>query len=473
MQIRNTQSSLFNQVRNGLRLSSFQTARAQEQIASGKRILRPSDDAVGTAISLSIRRQINEVQRMIGSIDSGRQLLEASTSALEQAGTFLSEARSNLVLGLNGTLNESDRRILGTQIEQIREQLIGISNSRSGTTFLFSGARTSSAPYARGAGDELVYQGDDQLRRVTIGFGVELATNIPGSEVFGRSDPSGVSLTELTGLGLGTTANQGTGFTEVEIRHDATTATLGSGIALVNGGADDTLIGDRTLVVDATAGTVQLGSGPVVELSRLGGDVSDVVVRDGNGAELHLDFTGFTGTDFTGTVTGSGSISVDGTNYTPLTLGETDLELIDASTGNVLHVDATGVHSAGTELVTFSGATDVFDVLRAIQLDLENAEGLPRDEVTERLEQRLLELDRHHENILSGLGSMGSRLERLNDSEDRLQQVNLQLEGMRSGIEDADISTVVLDLSKAEQTLQLAQATGARLIQNTLLNYLG
>ena len=41
-----------------------------------------------------------------------------------------------------------------------------------------------------------------------------------------------------------------------------------------------------------------------------------------------------------------------------------------------------------------------------------------------------------------------------------------------SNVEDVDFAEVALDLQRAEQTLQLAQATGARLAQQTLLNFL-
>ena len=46
------------------------------------------------------------------------------------------------------------------------------------------------------------------------------------------------------------------------------------------------------------------------------------------------------------------------------------------------------------------------------------------------------------------------------------------LAALTSETEDADISEVVLKLTRAEQTLQIAQATGARLIQQSLLNFL-
>ena len=48
----------------------------------------------------------------------------------------------------------------------------------------------------------------------------------------------------------------------------------------------------------------------------------------------------------------------------------------------------------------------------------------------------------------------------------------MTVDGLISNVEDADFAEVALDLQRAEQTLMLAQATGARLMQQSLLNYL-
>jgi flagellin-like hook-associated protein FlgL len=47
-----------------------------------------------------------------------------------------------------------------------------------------------------------------------------------------------------------------------------------------------------------------------------------------------------------------------------------------------------------------------------------------------------------------------------------------ELSAHLSEVEDADLASVVMEASQAEQTMQLAQMAGARLMQNTLLNFL-
>ena len=85
---------------------------------------------------------------------------------------------------------------------------------------------------------------------------------------------------------------------------------------------------------------------------------------------------------------------------------------------------------------------------------------------------RLGEIDRNHENVLRSVAVLGSRLARIENALGSLDGLSTQLAGHLSEVEDADIASVVMDASQAEQTMQLAQMAGARLMQNTLLNFL-
>lgn len=476
MSIRPTQTSTFTLVERGLALNFIKLATAQEKVATGKRILRPSDDPVGTARALSMRRQLGLLGRFNQSVESGRPILEISTAALEEASGILSEARALLVQGMSGSMNPDDREALGLQIELILEKLVDVANTKTADRYVFAGTETERQPYTMTNGPnglEIQYHGNNDVQKISIGFATELALNVPGSEVFGSTGVLSVDLSGLTGVALGTTANQGSGYANLQLRHDATTGALGSGLALAAGGAQDTILGSHSLTVDAAAGTVQLGSGKAYYFPQpTDADYTDFVVKDENGAELHLDFTGFTGAGSVSTLTGDGSVSLDGTVFTPLSYAETDLELIDNSTGTVLHIDTTGVRRAGQELVSFSGNTDIFSVLAGAAKDLANSDGLASQDVVDRLAVRFNELESNFNKILKSLGTLGARTERLLSSGDRLDSLQLNVQGLLSMVEDVDLSDVVLDMTKAEQTLQLAQMTGSRLIQNTLLNFL-
>lgn len=475
MTIRPTQTSTFSLVSRGLTFNFTKLATAQERVATGKAILRPSDDAVGTARALSMRRQIGQLDRFRGSVAAGLPVLETSTAALEEASGILSEARSLLVTAMSGSMNPTDREAIGLQIELILEKLVDVANSKLGDRHLFAGTDTSGAPFTLsrdGGVMQVSYNGNEERQEISIGFGTELALNVPGSEVFGTTSVTSVDFAGLSGVQLGTSASQGEGFKTLDFRHDATVGAPGSGVALVPG-ANDTILGAHSLVINSASNQVSLDGGvPLVMPLPTDPDYTDFVVKDDLGAELHLDFSGYTGASSTSTISGQGSVSLDGTSYTTLTFAETDLELIDTSDGTVLHLDTTGVRRAGEEAVSFSGATDLFAVLAQAAADLKNSDGLPPQDVVQRVQLRFSELERNSDRVLKSLGTLGAHTERLISSGDRLDALSLNVEGLLSQVEDTDLAEVVLEMTKSEQTLQVAQATGSRLIQNSLLNYL-
>jgi flagellar hook-associated protein 3 FlgL len=474
MAFRTSTASNYSRVLSGLRFNQRTLLSAQAQAATGRRILHPSDDPVGTARSISLVGKLAGVERFLGTADTARSLLDQSGGTLQGASTLLTDARALLIQGMNGTLSSDDRESLASQFELMRDELLNIANEKSGDRYLFGGTEDTTEPWVEVDG-RVVYQGNDDELKVQINTSLLVALNVAGSQIFGKAEYDGTTYSGLTGIASGTTADEGSGYEHLILRHDSTDpgALASSGIALVNGGAGDTLLGANALVIDAVAGTVQLGDGQTYQIPAPGSpEAADFVVRNEQGGELRLDFSAWNGADYGGTVTGNGSISLDGASFTALSFTETDLELKNPATGNVIHVDSTGVLRAGTELVSFGGASNVFDTLSGIANDLRNGDGLAQSELLERLNLRLGELDRNAENVVSGLSTLGSRSARVQTAQDRLRGVDLQLNGLLSDTRDADLAEAVTTMVRAEQTLQIAQATGVRLIQTSLLNFL-
>lgn len=476
MQVRPTQTSSYQLVTSGLNLNFAKLIRAQEMVASGKRILRPSDDPIGASAALALRRQLGDVGRFTGGVSSARPGMELATAALNDASGLLAEAKQLVVSGMNGTLNDADRHSIAVQLRGLKERMLELANSRSGESYLFGGTATDRPPFEEtrvGGQTKVVYNGNSDLHKVMVGLGVELATNMPGDQVFAPGEPAGTSYAGLSGAAAGATADMGTGFETLHVRHDSTTGAPGSGIALASGGADDTFLGDRDLVVDAAAGTIRFGNGPAVAIPAAGStSAADLRLVDEHGAEIHVDVRAYDGTSSTSTLSGAGSMSLDGASWTAIDFADGNMELENAASGAVVHVDATGMVRAADDLVTFSGQANIFDVLEGMANDLENGADLAAGDVQQLLGARLAEFDRNQDQLLASLGTLGARSERLLDADGRLQELETHLSSLLSATEDADLATTILDMTKAEQTLQLAQATGSRLLNTSLINYL-
>ena len=470
MSIRPTQQATYAQVQRSLSSNFSLLVRSQEQISSGKRIVRASDDPIGTSQALAFRRQIAAAERHKTSVEGAQRMLDTASGLLQDAGGTLAEARSILIQAMNGTQSDDDRRLLADSLELIRDLEIG--NARSGNRYLFAGTATDTAPFAastNGTSARVGYLGNDQEQQVLVGLDSRLTSTLPGDEIFASQQRTGVDFGELTGLAAGTTANQGTGFVYVTVRHDGTTASgLAGGVTLGNS-ALDTVVGNHTFTVDGAARTVTLGAGEPVAIPT---NATTLAVTDERGAVLQLDFSGWDGSSFSASVAGAASVSLDGTNFTPVTLTEPDLQLRDPASGTVLHVDSRGLHRAGVELVTFSGTVNVFDTLQGVVDDLRNIHDLTPREQRDRLDMWLVELDRNHENIQIATGELGSLSQRASGLSDSYSDEETQLKSLLSGVEDVDFTQAVTDMTRAEQTLQLAQASSSRLLQRSLLDFL-
>lgn len=468
--------SAFSRVLLGLRASQYSGLRAQAQISSGRRILRPSDDPAGTARALGLRRGLAQTGRIQEAIAAGSTRLEQATTTLQSSSGHLTRARELVLQAMSGALSDPDRATIAAELAEIREQLLDDANLQIDGSYAFAGTAFGVQPWVElesGGRTHVQYRGNGLEQSILIGTDVELAISAVGNRIYARAVPGAVRFDGLTGVRSGTTADEGSGHAYLTLRHDGTdSGLLGSvGVALIDGGNADTLLGVNTLRIDSTAGTVQLENGATVTIPPPG-QRADVVVRNEQGGELHLDLEGWNGNDYTGTITGRGSIALDGQAFTALTYTETDLELSDPALGQVLHLDTTGVLRAGVELVTFGDTSNAFDLLQGVIEDLENAQGLDSPELNARLGNRMETLDRVHDDLLLGLGVLGARSARLGSASERQTDLTLQLQGRLSEVEDADLSEAALEFTRSQAILELAQAAGARLLQTSLLQFL-
>jgi flagellar hook-associated protein 3 FlgL len=466
----------YSRVLLSLRAGQLGGLRAQEQLSSGRRILRPSDDPVGTARAIELRTHLAASATRRDAIATGRTRLEAASSTLQHSSELLTRSRELLLQAMSGALNDQDRATIASELAVIRDQLLDDANLSVDGAFVFGGTALGVAPWEElesGGATHVVYRGNGEEQTIQSSEDASIAISAVGNRIFGRAVPGPVQFDGLTGVRSGTTADEGHGYATLTFRHDGTdSGLLGSvGVALIDGGNQDTLLGDNALRIDSTAGTLQLGNGPVVTIPAPGAR-ADVVVRNEQGGELHLDLEGWNGNDYSGTVTGRGSVSLDGVDFTSLSFTETDLELADPTLGQVLHLDTRGVLRAGSELATFGNTTNPFDLLQGIVDDLGNEQGLGAADLNQRLGQRLQTLDQVHDELLVGLGTLGARTARLISADQRQGDLGLQLQGRLSELENVDLSAAAIEFTTSQAVLELAQAAGARILQTSLLNFL-
>ncbi len=158
----------------------------QQQLASGRRILTPSDDPAGSARVLDLQKSLGQLEQYNRNLDRAELALRTEESALEEAGNIIQRVRELTVQALNATNDGENRKLIAAEVRQLQEQLVALGNSQDGTgEYLFAGSSTRTKPFALDGADA-VYTGDQTQRLVQAGPARQLATSHSGYETFMR-----------------------------------------------------------------------------------------------------------------------------------------------------------------------------------------------------------------------------------------------------------------------------------------------
>lgn len=153
-----------------------------EQMSTGKRVNRPSDDpiAASQAVVLSQAQAQNSQFTLARSFASQRVGLEESV--LSQVTTALQSAQDKIVYAGNGSLSDNDRSSIATDLQGIRDQLVNLANSTDGNgRYIFAGYKTDAAAFDQATG---TYNGGDTPIRQQVDSARNMQISHTGSEVF-------------------------------------------------------------------------------------------------------------------------------------------------------------------------------------------------------------------------------------------------------------------------------------------------
>lgn len=179
-------------------------SKLQEQINSGKKITRPSDDPVVAIKGMQYRTDLGKIEQFTRNLDEAHSWLDTTDEALDQAGTMLHRVKELVVQASNDTNNTDDRQKIETEMAQIREQFRDIANSKVGDKYIFSGTNTSQplfkstapVPATLDADGKIVVEdetlqgpGVGKERQIELYEGIKLGINSSnGKDIFSQID---------------------------------------------------------------------------------------------------------------------------------------------------------------------------------------------------------------------------------------------------------------------------------------------
>ena len=466
-------------VRQLLKTSSGHTAnisKLQQQIASGLRISRPSDDPFGTKTILSRNALVGQFETQQDTLNQAADRLNQANTELLSVSDLLVQAR-DIASQARSALDDSELRNYASEIDTILRQVRGTGNAQFDGQYLFSGDTANTPPYTQ-SGDDYSYQGSNASLKVSFFGKGSIEVVYSGQRVFGDTDRQATYMTSNTGAKPGAGTDTSTQNTQLIVRHTATTFQAGSGISAGTSsvGGDNIIgaMGDHALTINDTSGTgafgtISLNGGPPIAWDS---SQTDLAVTGLTGEIVHVNTTAITA-GFSGSIdlAGAGTLSADG-GVTEIPINFTTTQAVTTEDGKITFVDSTGITKTGVDEVEYSGVTNVFQALADLRDEILNVRNLPASDWQDALTRRVDEVMRHQSHILEVVGSQAQTLKTIQDIGDRLGELTLDAKQRLSEVAATDVPAAAVALQEAQNLLQYSYAVTSQVFNTSLLDYL-
>jgi flagellar hook-associated protein 3 FlgL len=190
------------------RMSEQQNAlnKTQQQVSTGRRILTPSDDPAASASAVQVSQLDTMNAQFQKNRDYAKNSLGIEDGILQQVSDLIVNAKSLATSAGNGTLANSDRADIATELKGQLQQLLGLANSKDGAgNYLFAGTQSTTLPFSL-SGTAVQYAGDSGARALQVSTSRQLAVNDSGQQMF-MAVPAGNGVFSAAA----TSTNTGTG----------------------------------------------------------------------------------------------------------------------------------------------------------------------------------------------------------------------------------------------------------------------
>jgi flagellar hook-associated protein 3 FlgL len=404
----------------------------QQQVAAGRRILRPSDDPVAAARALEVTQASDLVAQFKRNQDYAASALGLEEGQLTSALDVLGRTHELAVEGSNTTLSASARKSIATELRSRFDELVGIANAADGIgQTMFSGFMGDTTPFGGSvdnilAGNEIVYQGDDGQRKLQVSSGRFMEVSDSGNDVFKRiRNGNGYFVADYAVANTGTGIVSSGSVTNPAAWNAATTKNVAIRFTVTGAVTTydlvDTVSGNSLLTGAAAPAPLvsqrTYQSGQPIILSQVGPPAFDL------GASVTINGAPASGDNFS----------------------------MAPSTSQSMFVT----------LANLIGA-------------LETPPGTPaaNAQYSNDINSAMTNLDQAMNNVVRVRAGVGSRMNELESLGSLNDNLSLQYQQTLSNLQDLDYAKAITDLTRDQTSLEAAQKSFAKISQLSLFNYL-
>ncbi|MEK5444505.1 flagellar hook-associated protein FlgL [Fredinandcohnia sp. FSL W7-1320] len=194
--MRVTQSMLTNNMLRNLSNSYERLGKYQDQLNTQKKITKPSDDPVVAIKGMRYRTDLKEIEQYQRNLSEAYTWMESADDAMDKMTQALHRVRELTVQASTGTNGPDEKANIAVEIEQLKEHIATIANTKVGNKFIFNGTNTTEAPVDLATSNISMSNSDVLLE---VSKGIHMNVNVKAKDLLQGSNTNDI-FTELDHL---------------------------------------------------------------------------------------------------------------------------------------------------------------------------------------------------------------------------------------------------------------------------------
>ncbi len=179
-------SQIYNIATLGMTKAQSNVARTEEQMATGKRVLSPSDDPVAAANILKLNQELARTEQYKKNIDIADNALSLEDSTLQSVIELMQKMNELAVkAGNTAVLTSADYKSIAAEVDTRISELMSLQNTRNSSgQYIFAGYQSDAAPFIFTGGGNYQYMGDEGQLLLQASASVSVHVTDSGKKVF-------------------------------------------------------------------------------------------------------------------------------------------------------------------------------------------------------------------------------------------------------------------------------------------------
>ncbi len=177
--------SSINSIMQNLQLLNKENSKVTASLSSGEALEYGSDDASRYNMILSLQSSMRTYTSIQGKIEDASLINTFADSSLSEVKLTVESVKTKILTALNDTLNSDDKKIIATELEDLKNTLLSLANSSVNDKYIFSGTNYGTAPFVEDeTTGQITYVGNYEEQYVNVDKNKYITQGANGLDVF-------------------------------------------------------------------------------------------------------------------------------------------------------------------------------------------------------------------------------------------------------------------------------------------------